>query len=122
MSGPVGSLPRNVMREVEAALHESSGWDYFEKNVLPLAVADTFRPADDVLVDLAHYANTAQGRRVLAWLHDLTDLAPYPIGMKTIEDAAMASARHQGRASVGHVLKKAVAEGTRLINQNNGAK
>ena len=117
MSGPAGFIPRNIAAEVNAALEEGAGWDYFHKQILPLAQADTFRPDDALLKTLAHFSSTLDGMKILQWLHDLTDLAPYPIGMATLEEAAMAAARHGGRASVGHVLSKAVREGRRLIDQ-----
>ena len=121
MTGPVANVgSRNVAREVDDALREGSGWEFFKKQFLPAVVADTFRPADEVLIEIARYSETQGGARVMAWLHELTDGAPYPVGTTSLEETAIAAARHQGRAGVGHVLKKAVAEGKRLLNQPKG--
>lgn len=116
MSGPA-IPPRNAAREVSDALLESAGWDYFEKQILPLAVADTFRPADQLLIKIALFSQTVDGQQFFKWLHDITDLAPYPIGIAGFENMAMAAAAHGARAHVGHLLNKAVIEGQRLIDQ-----
>ena len=118
MSGPV--IPRNIAQEVNKSLADGNGWEFFKQQFLPAVVADTFRPDDQLLVDIAHFSTTSFGAKFLEWLHDLTDRAPYPIDGATIEAAALAAARHQGRAGVGHVLTKAVTEGRRLQNQNKG--
>jgi len=114
MSGPA-IPPRNVAREVSEALLESDGWGYFEKQILPLAMADTFRPDDQLLIMLARYSTTIDGQRFLKWLHEITDQAPYPVGLTGFENMAMAAAAHGGRAHVGHLVSKAVSEGLRLI-------
>jgi hypothetical protein len=101
--GPVINLPRSITAQVEAAIEDR-------------AVADTFRPEDDLLKQIAQYANTYWGAKVFSWLHDLTDRAPYPMATGDIQELAMAASRHQGRAGVGHVLAKAVHEGNRLLN------
>lgn len=116
MTGPVGALPRNVAGELENALDDPSGWDWFKERFAPAAVADSLRPGDDVMEGLARWGHTELGQKILAWLHDISDGAPYPVGHTTIEQAALASARHEGRAGVGHLIEKAVREGNRLIN------
>lgn len=116
MSGPA-IPPRNIARELNEVALESAGWDYFEKQILPLAMADTFRPADKLLVKIALYSQTEDGREFFKWLHDITDLAPYPIGIAGFENMAMAAAAHGARAHVGHLLNKAVIEGQRLLDQ-----
>lgn len=115
MTGPAAHIARNVLDEVQSAIDDDSGWAWFKNQFMPTAVADTFRPDDDLLMKIAYLADSADGRRIFAWLHDLTDRAPYPMVCDSIEATALAAARHQGRAGVGHVLAKAVAEGQRLI-------
>lgn len=116
MSGPA-IIPRNIAREVSEAALESEGWGYFEKQILPLAMSDTFRPADQLLVKIALYAQTMDGQQFLKWLHEITDNAPYPVGMDGFENMAMAAAAHGARAHVGHLVNKAVIEGQRLLDQ-----
>ena len=118
MSGPAGAIARNVMNEVDAAVADESGWDWFKNNFAPAAVADSFRPEDQVLKALFLFAQTETGAKAIAWLHELSDRAPYPMIEGSFEQAALAAAKHQGRAGVGHVLSKAVAEGKRLIELN----
>ena len=100
----------------EAAAQDDgpSGWDWFKQAFAPAMVNDPFRPEDEVLIELARYSGTEQGRAVLNFLHSITDRAPYPAGFKSLEEAALAAAKHEGRAGVGLVLSRAVAEGQRL--------
>lgn len=119
MAGPVGELPRNIARELDAALNDDSGWDFFKERFLPAAVADSFRPPDELLVDLARYAETDRGRRVVDWLLDLTANAPYPVTGHSIQHTALAAAKHEGRAGVGATIKKALREGRRLIEADH---
>lgn len=116
MSGPA-IPPRNIAREVTEAALESSGWGYFEQQILPLAMSDTFRPADALLTKIALYAQTADGQEFFKWLHEITDRAPYPVGLDGFENMAMAAAAHGARAHVGHLLNKALIEGQRLLDQ-----
>lgn len=119
MTGPfVGG--RGIAQEVGAAIAETDGWDYFKKEFMPALVADSFRPEDQLLIEIYKISQTVEGRKVIAWLHQLTDLAPYPQFIGSIEQTALMAAKHQGRAGVGHVLAKAVAEGERLFNQQKG--
>lgn len=116
MSGPA-IPPRNIAREVSDAALESAGWEYFEKQILPLAMSDTFRPADALLMKIARFSQTEDGRKFFKWLHEITDRAPYPVGIDGFENMAMAAAAHGARAHVGQLVNKAVIEGQRLIDQ-----
>lgn len=121
--GPIGELPRNVAEAVDAEINDADGWRWFRDEFLPAAVADTFRPADDVLIAIWRLSQTGEGERIFAWLYDLTLNAPYPATGGSFENTALAAAKHQGRAGVGQTLKKAVAEGRRLDDiRNKGAK
>ena len=122
MTGPVGALPRNMARDVHEALHDpTSGWEKLEQLMLPAVMPDPFRPQDGMMLELAKFAATAPGAAVIAWLRSITDLAPYPhVTAGGIEQAALAAARHEGRAHVGHLLQKAIAEGERLRNASQG--
>lgn len=121
MSGPVANFgARDVAREAAQQDEGPQGWEWFKEQFGPALAADPFRPGDDVLEELARYGRTELGAKVLAWLHGLTDAAPYPAGnFKSFEEAAIAAAKHAGRAGVGHVLTRAVAEGQRLRDAHN---
>jgi hypothetical protein len=115
MTGPVSHLPRNMAREVQEALDSRDGWKVLEQQLLPAIAADSFHPGDEVLIEIARYAETDTGAKVIAWLHSLSDRAPYPcVTGGNLEHAALGAAKHEGRASVGHVIEKAVREGKRL--------
>lgn len=114
MTGPA-IPPRNIARELNEAVLESNGWDFYEKQILPLAMADTFRPEDQLLISIGHYSTTIDGQKFLKWLHDISDQAPYPVGLDGFENMAMAAAAHGGRVHVGNLVSKAVREGLRLI-------
>lgn len=111
--------PRNIAQEVEAALADKDGWDWFKQSFAPAPVADPFKPEDEVLLEFSRYADTPLGARVVAWLHLISDQSPYPLGTASIEETAIAAARHQGRASVGYVISKAIAEG-RMLREKRG--
>lgn len=116
MSGPVTSIPQSIQARADQALADRSGWDALTKALLPAIAPDPFRPADEVLVEIARFAETREGSAVVAWLHSISDLAPYPeVTLRGFEQAALAAAKHQGRASVGLVLKKAIAEGRAIL-------
>lgn len=127
MSGPVSHIPKSIQERADQALNDRSGWDAFAKALMPALSADPFRPADNVLVEIARFSRTPEGSAVIAWLHGISDQAPYPdVTVQGFEHAALAAAKHQGRASVGQVLRKAIAEGTaileaRIATQNQGA-
>lgn len=116
MTGPVAHFgPRDAAREAEAQPEGPQGWDWFRQALAPLLQPDQFRPDDQLLIEIARYSETEIGRKVFDWLHALTDRAPYPSGdFKAFEEAAIAAAKHAGRAGVGHVLTRAVAEGRKL--------
>ncbi len=115
MSGPAAHIPRNVAKEVQAAMTEASGWKTLEEQLLPAAVADSFHPGEEILIEISRYAETTEGAKVMGWLHQLTDRAPYPcVTGGNFEHAALGAAKHEGRASVGHVINKAVREGSRI--------
>lgn len=117
MSGPATHIPR-PMNAASAALHAlegEEGWAALERLMQPAMMPDPYRPADNVLMELGRYAATAEGQQVLAWLHAITDMAPYPnVTAGNIEHAALAAARHEGRAIVGQLVDRAVKEGTAL--------
>ena len=120
MTGPVAHFGgRDVKAEAAQQDDGPSGWDWFKAQFAPALAPDPFRPEDAVLVELARYAQTEQGRAGIGWLHSITDGAPYPAGFSSLEAAALAAAKHEGRAGVGLVLTRAVAEGQRLRDAHN---
>jgi len=120
MSGPAAHIPRNVAREMKAAIDDSSGWKFFEEQMLPAVMADGFRPHDQVMVALARFAATLDGAGVVAWLRAISDCAPYPfVTGGNLEHAALGAAKHEGRAHVGHLIGKAISEGQRQIDQHH---
>lgn len=120
MSGPVAHIRQNVAKELQGAIEDSAGWKFFEENLLPAAMADSWRPDDKVMVTLARLAHTQDGQAAIAWLHAVSDRAPYPfVTGGNLEHAALGAAKHEGRAHVGHLLEKAMREGQRLIDQKS---
>lgn len=119
MSGPVGIVANPGAPRVALAL-ESKGWDDIKQLLEPARMPNPFKPADEVLMELARYAETELGRKVLDWLHGVTDRAPYPQVGATFENVALAAAKHQGRALIGDMLTQAVKEGQQLRQQQKG--
>jgi hypothetical protein len=120
MSGPVAHIAKSVAADLKAAMDDSEGWKFFEENLLPAAMADTYRPDDRVMTSLARFAATLDGRDVVAWLRSISDRAPYPfVTGGNLEHAALGAAKHEGRAHVGHLIEKAIREGQRLIDASS---
>lgn len=119
MSGPVAQVGQSSAPVVGDPLR-SGGWDDFRRMMEPAKFANPLRPGDDVLMELARYAETEQGRKVLAWLHSVTDQTPYPQVGGSFENVALAAAKHQGRALIGAMLTEAVKEGQALRNSQKG--
>lgn len=121
MSGPVAHIPRSVAAELKAAMDDTEGWKFFEEQLLPAAVADSFRPDDKIMITMARFASTLDGSGVIAWLRSISDRAPYPVVTAgNLEHAALGAAKHEGRAHVGHLIEKAIREGQRLIDLQQG--
>lgn len=119
MSGPVGHFASSKA-PVAADPLKTSGWDDLKKMMMPAVMPDPFRPDDEVMMELARYAETAEGRKVLGWLHSITDQAPYPQYFGSIEQTALASVKHQGRCMPGVALNEAVAIGKTLRSKLKG--
>lgn len=111
--GPVGHVGSSKAPALPD-LMKSDGWAAFEKMMQPAVMPDPYRPGDDVMMELARYAETAEGRKVLDWLHSITDGAPYPQHIGSIEQTALAAAKHQGRVLPGEMIRRAVATGKEL--------
>ncbi|MBS9720043.1 hypothetical protein JYU29_04990 [Tianweitania sp. BSSL-BM11] len=107
------------LQSIEAMLAAPSTWDGLEHAFKPSQMPDRFDPGDDIKMLLAGLKNTVDGRRIIEWLADLTFRAPYPSTGSSFEQAALAAAKHEARAAVGHVLLRAIAEGDALLNQRS---
>lgn len=83
----------------------------------PAKVADNFDPGDDMKMMLSAFFNTAEGRKIVEWLADLTVRAPYPHVGSMKESAALAAAKHEARTAVGYSLFRAIADGNDLWKQ-----
>jgi hypothetical protein len=118
--GPAAFISQSVDQNLADIMQARDPWRLLEEEFKPAAVADSFRPQDAVLTALAQFSQTEGGRAVMDWLHDMTDRAPYPQAIGSIEQVALAAAKHQGRAGIGLVLANAVAEGKRLLDQRKG--
>ena len=120
MSGPQNINPRplamGALEDLQAAMGPL-GWDFFEKQFGPAVVAENFDPGVEVKRFAAAMSQTAEGRRFIDWLLDLTCRAPYPVTSQSIEDLAMSAAKHQARAAVGETIVKAIADGHKLLNR-----
>lgn len=115
MNGPV-DFSRQMMA-VERLLADPTSWDGLDKAFAPAKVADNFDPGDDMKMMLAAFAYTAEGRKIIEWLADLTCRAPYPQTGNSIQSAALAAAKHEARAAVGSVIMRAIADGEKLLGQ-----
>lgn len=118
MSGPAILGRRGVSDALERELQGRDGWAYLEERLMPALMSDPYRPADRVMTELARWSRTEVGAEVIAWLHAISDGAPWPkTGLANIEQTALAAAKHEGRASVGQALSLAIAEGQRIIDK-----
>lgn len=118
--GPVAHVGKRIEEEANALLSDDTPWENLERKFLPALVRDSFRPGDEVMLTLARFAILPDGAKVIAWLHDLSDLAPYPENFTTHDEAAIAAAKHAGRAGVGRVLKLAIETGQQMLKQQKG--
>lgn len=96
------------------------GWEGLAERFAPAKVPDKFDPGDDMKKVLSAFFFTAEGRKIVEWLADLTFRAPYPHVGPSLEAAGIAAAKHEARAAVGEVLMKAIAEGHALLTTNRG--
>lgn len=119
MSGPANINPRGMVRDLDDMLTAGGvGWDALEKMFQPAAVADQWKPDENLLKELGALSQTEFGRRLFGWLFDLTNRAPYPsTGGGNLEQVAMAAAKHEARAAVGEVIVNAIVEGRRLLDE-----
>lgn len=79
-----------------------------------------YKPSDAVAK--VFYAIFMGQREAMEWLLDLTLRAPYPHVSGSIEQAAIAAAKHQARAGIGEVIVAAIAEGKRLQDHDQQKK
>jgi hypothetical protein len=118
MSGPIGALPNQRMtQQLNEMITSPSGFDALRKMMDPAVMPDPFRPADETLMAIARIARGMDGVKLVDWLRAITDLAPFPTDFRNMEEAAIAAAKHAGRASIGMVLVKAIVEGNRLLDE-----
>ncbi|RWF48378.1 MAG: hypothetical protein EOS50_32035 [Mesorhizobium sp.] len=115
MSGPF-PFSRQMMA-IDQLLGATPSWEGLNQAFLPAKVADNFDPGDDMKQVLYHFNNTAEGRRIIEWLCDLTVRAPFPHVGSTGESAALAAAKHEARTAVGYAMLRAIAEGEELWKQ-----
>ena len=120
MSGPANPNPRQLAAGAFEELEKqfgAKGWDFFSERFSPALVAQSFDPGEDFKKNLAAFARTELGRRIVDWLLDLTCRAPYPVTTQDMQDLAFAAAKHQARAAVGETLVKAIADGNVILNR-----
>jgi hypothetical protein len=118
--GPVAHVGRRLDEQAAEVLGDETPWENLSRTFLPALVKDSFRPEESVMRELARIAVSPDGAKVVAWLRDLTDLAPYPEYFRTSDEAGIAAAKHAGRAGVGRVLALALQHGQQLLNQDKG--
>ena len=107
------------MMAVDELLKATPSWSGLQQAFFPAKVGDNFDPGDDMKVVLYHFSNTAEGRRILEWLFDLTARAPFPHVGNTTQSAALAAAKHEARTAVGYVIGRAIADGEVLWKQRS---
>jgi hypothetical protein len=96
-------------------------WDGLNQAFFPAKVADKFDPGEDMKQVLYHFYQTAEGRRIIDWLADLTVRAPFPHVGASKDAAVIAAAKHEARTAVGYALMRAIADGEELYKQSKGA-
>ncbi|TPN57165.1 hypothetical protein [Mesorhizobium sp. B1-1-7] len=119
MSGPF-PFARQMMA-VDEMVSGAPAWDGLEQAFFSAKVADNFDPGADMKQVLYHFYQTAEGRRIIDWIADLTVRAPYPHIGSTNETAALAAKAHEARAAVGYAIGRAIADGEELYKQSKGA-
>lgn len=116
-SGPF-AFSRQMMA-LDDLLKSTPDWSGLEQGFFPAKTPDNFDPGDDMKVVLYHFSNTAEGRRILEWLFDLTARAPFPHVGTTTQSAALAAAKHEARTAVGYVIGRAIADGESLWKERS---
>jgi hypothetical protein len=116
-SGPFAFSRQMVA--LDSLLQSQPSWAGLEKAFFPAGTHDNFDPGDDMKVVLYHFSNTAEGRRILEWLFDLTARAPFPHVGTTTQSAALAAAKHEARTAVGYVIGRAIADGESLWKERS---
>lgn len=120
MSGPANPSPRELAAGTFEELERqfgTKGWDFFREQFAPALVSQSFDPGEDFKKNLAAFARTDLGRRIVDWLLELSCRAPYPVTSQDMQDLAFAAAKHQARAAVGETIIKAIADGNQLLNR-----
>ncbi|MDG4894625.1 hypothetical protein P9272_13690 [Mesorhizobium sp. WSM4976] len=110
------------MMAVEELLGAVPTMEGLTQSFFPAKVGDNFDPGDDLKLLLFHFNNTADGRRIIEWLADLTVRAPFPHVGSMKESAALAAAKHEARTAVGYAMLRAIAEGEKIWTQRRSQK
>lgn len=116
-TGPT-PFPRQMMG-AESLITAAPTWDGLMDAFKPAIVPDHFDPGDNMKLVLFHFYNTAEGRRIVDWLFDLTVRAPFPHVGSTRESAAIAAAKHEARAAVGQAFARAITDGEEVWKQRS---
>lgn len=105
------------MMAIDQLIGSAPTMEGLEQAFFPAKRPDNFDPGDDMKLMLFHFYGTAEGKRILDWLADLTVRAPFPHVGSMNESAALAAAKHEARTAVGYALLRAIAEGEQLWTQ-----
>lgn len=119
MTGPFPFARQTMDLDTMIAGMGGEGWDGLEAMFKPAGVKDSFDPGDHMKKMLFAFYQTGEGRQVIDWLLDLTFRAPFPHVGTSIEQAAIAAAKHESRAAIGLVIMKAIADGDALLHPQN---
>jgi hypothetical protein len=122
MSGPIGHVGSTTAGpKIEVDPTKTAGWPEFDRLRDPSTMQNPHRPEVKMMAEFSRYAETVEGRSVVAWLRSITDLAPYPnMSGGSFEQVAIAAAKHDGKATIGRMIAAAITEGTAIRNQNKG--
>ncbi len=104
---------------LESILRGTPSWDGLEQAFFPAQKPDNFDPGDDMKEVLFHFYATAEGRKILDWIFDLTARAPFPHVGSTNDSAALAAAKHEARTAVGYVIGRAIVDGEEIWKQRS---
>ncbi|RUT82276.1 MULTISPECIES: hypothetical protein [unclassified Mesorhizobium] len=116
MSGAPFPFSRQMMA-IDQLIGSVPTMEGLSQAFFPAAVSDNFDPGDDMKLVLFAFYGTAEGKRIIDWLCDLTVRAPFPHVGSMKESAALAAAKHEARTAVGYALLRAIAEGEQLWTQ-----
>lgn len=79
-------------------------------------------PEDEIATFAYGLWSTAEGRKLIEWLLDMTIRAPYRVMGKSVEETALWAAKREGINLPAEMLLAAISKGEKIVAARNGAK